>query len=1060
MKNSILFAIILIATCLVSRSEPIQENINSNFIVNQGQYPKDIILFAKLDGYTSYLTSKGLYYHLSEKIGKEIEGQVVQMDFENANFSDIEYSHPTNANYNFMKGKNASSWIIGAKEYKTATVRNIWQGINLRLYFVEGNIRYDFEVEPNANISNISIKFNGVNSTEIRSIDGQDVLCLKTNLGEIQHSDLNSYLYNSSSHKSSIKSEFKLENGRLSFNVANYDKTKKLLIDPVIGTRILNGATEQEITGLLNIGDTSLVIAGWTSSSDFSMVTGYYKAEFSAGKDIFVQKYRIFNGFYELQEATFIGSEGDEEPIDIQRDFAGDYFLAGYTTSADFPKVNTFGQPYKGGREVFVLKMKSDFKSLEYSGMITGTDEDRALCMHIRDNFCFVGGLTRSSDFYYKNGLPISNKYKGNGDGFFARINTTGSSIDICGFIGGTDEDQVNGIYAEPGREIMITGQTKSIEFPVHPNTGGMTPDLSYDVSHNGGWDAFMCKIAEAGTTFIFSSYFGGSNDDYGIAIGNTETNEPYLVGYTMKENQTNGSFPTSENSYQKAHKGGTDIFIAEFTNLRRIQLGGFGNPSAFRQNLYIATFYGGSGNEIPSKVTFNPKTSGYSIVGRTNSTNLPLAGFETRKLAGIADGFIAEISPTLSSLIGATYFGGNNDDGINAVAVDDQGNYYVGGYTTSRNIWGSGDNSTGISTRNAFFSKFVDGLLVLENPAPASKVCYNSSLNVTWNANNLTGGIDVYLGSRLQDGSTSYSLLRGKVNSSPLLYEFPKNMTPGIYTVRLSNRSGISSNSGTFIVQGAPQITDITLKNSQIDKTQICEGDTVTLTSEDGNNGYLYTWRRNGVNVEGTTSTLKLNAITSAMSGTYTATAKGDCTPDATRSIVVNVEPKVTITQNLENLTVVKGKDLNLSVNHTGTAKSYTWYKNAAKILGQTTKDLSVKAVTVADEGKYKCEIEGLCNSVVSAEADVKIDISSVAKDLPEYISVSENESEFTFTNNSQNLNYTLKLVDLSGNEIERREISNQVASISKTNKSNGVYLVYLQFDNQSFVHKLIVSK
>ena len=131
-------------------------------------------------------------------------------------------------------------------------------------------------------------------------------------------------------------------------------------------------------------------------------------------------------------------------------------------------------------------------------------------------------------------------------------------------YLGGNQNDGGAGIAVDANKNVYVTGQTASSNFPT--TTNATQPTLG------GGNDAFVTQINPAGSAFVFSTYLGGSlNEDStasgpsfsptgAIAVDSAGANI-YVAGNTASPD-----FPATPGSKQTANGGGTDAFVAKYS--------------------------------------------------------------------------------------------------------------------------------------------------------------------------------------------------------------------------------------------------------------------------------------------------------------------------------------------------------------------------------------------------------------------------------------------------------------------------------------------------------------
>lgn len=176
--------------------------------------------------------------------------------------------------------------------------------------------------------------------------------------------------------------------------------------------------------------------------------------------------------------------------------------------------------------------------------------------------------------------------------------------------------------------------------------------------------------------TLSYSTYVGGSNQDYGTNLVADSAGNVYASGYTASVD-----FPTTAGALQTSCGGGCangtyDAYVMKL--------------NAAGTALLYATYLGGSANEYEYGLFVDSAGDAY-VAGQTFSNDFPVtAGAFQTACSGhciSADGFIAELNPSGSGLIYSTYIGGTGVDRVDAIVVDSEGNAYITGGTQSTNF-------------------------------------------------------------------------------------------------------------------------------------------------------------------------------------------------------------------------------------------------------------------------------------------------------------------------------------------------------------------------------------
>ncbi len=224
-------------------------------------------------------------------------------------------------------------------------------------------------------------------------------------------------------------------------------------------------------------------------------------------------------------------------------------------------------------------------------------------------------------------------------------------------YIGGAGEETGEAIVVDSEGNSYITGAVLGADFPIKN---------AYDSTHNGGYDVYVLKLNAEGDEIIFSTYLGGGTNgiaDTGADIAVDENNSVYITGRTLCND-----FPT-KNAYQNTNLGSAAAFVTKL--------------NATGNGLIFSTYLGGTG--VTYGITIEIDTDGNSYIGgNTDSSNFPVKNAYQSSNKGGNDGFVTKLNATGNGLIYSTYIGGLSDDYINSIALDDGGNCYFTGFTTS----------------------------------------------------------------------------------------------------------------------------------------------------------------------------------------------------------------------------------------------------------------------------------------------------------------------------------------------------------------------------------------
>ncbi len=286
-----------------------------------------------------------------------------------------------------------------------------------------------------------------------------------------------------------------------------------------------------------------------------------------------------------------------------------------------------------------------------------------AIALDSQENI-LVAGETGSRRFPRTKGA-FDESYNGGGnwygDIFVLKLDSNGKNVLWSSFIGGSEDDRVEDLVVDEQDNVYITGITSSPNFPVTEN------NLSNTLS--GSSDAIICKLSANGSELLYSSYLGGTGGERGVGLCLGTGGEIYVTGSTSSQD-----FQTTSGSYDDSLNA-SDIFVGRISP----------NGTEF---LY-STFVGGGGNDRPTGMVLNSQGE-VCVAGATNSSDFPTSpgsfndSFESDTSLNC---FVFKLSGNGSKLLFSSFVGVyHNVGGITDIALDNDQQIYLSGYTDSRN--------------------------------------------------------------------------------------------------------------------------------------------------------------------------------------------------------------------------------------------------------------------------------------------------------------------------------------------------------------------------------------
>lgn len=680
---------------------------------------------------------------------------------------------PTRVNY--LRGSDPSRWITGLSTHKRVRFREVYPGIDVVYYGARAGsgakagpdvLEFDCEVKPGADPARIQLAFDGADTVRIEA----GVLVARARGLEIRLRKPVSYQM-VGARRLPVASKWTLSGSvasatpRAALRIARYDRTRTLVVDPVLflfSTRFGGSDVDQfnAVAEVPNGYQYPIVTVGQTESTDYPQVWPHL--DYAGGTDAVVT---VWNWNLEYPAlSNYIGGSGDDAAtcaaIVIDGNGQPNVFVAGTTTSTDFPLANASQTANAGGADGFVARVNGWDGTVAYSTYYGGSGDDSIVGLAPDGESVVVAGSTTSSDlpgtaFGYQ---PASG---GGSDGFLAAFTPSGQ-LDRATYFGGPSDDYVTGI-ARYGSYVNIGG---------YCGDGLPIVGVAFQPDWAGGTDGFVAGLTPDLMFVDYSTYLGGWADDRILGIFASDWGI-FVTGETFSDD-----FPTILNPIQIGLNGPSDAFAAHFEN--------------GVEQLTLSTYLGGTGDDAGTAIWHQWPTLGsqpvLTVAGRTTSTDFPVANAFQATNGGGSDGFIARIETSGTTLVDSSYLGGLGDDAVTGMSVDLWGEVLVVGSTGSPDFpservpwWGnSGAPVDGFITLIAPEYLGTGGYLMWPSGAPGETVTFEAGIN----------GPKIPLEGRIiefsVDGAPVGTALTNYWGTAYLAYTIPPAMPPGTHTMRM----------------------------------------------------------------------------------------------------------------------------------------------------------------------------------------------------------------------------------------------------------------------------------
>jgi len=546
---------------------------------------------------------------------------------------------------NYFVGNDPSQWRTGLPTYAKVRYENIYPGIDLVYYGNQRQLEYDLVVAPGADPSAIKLVFEGTRELQL----GPDGHLTARVGGNELHLRKPLVYQEANGIRQEIAGRYVLEDANIaSFELAPYDSTKPLTIDPVlVYSTYLGGSLNDNPNGIAvdSAGNVYVTGATWgsfpTTPGALQELFGGYR--FPNFTDAFVLKLNPAGS--ELIYSTYLGGSDGDWAGRIAVDDVGNATIAGSTKSSNFPTTaGAFHAQFIGG---------------------TGCQT--------YDNPCW--------------------------DGFVTKLDATGSALVYSTFIGGIYNDSLYGLALDSIGNPYVTGYTFSPDFPTTPGAF-RTEFRGNPLARHPSGDCFLTKLDNGASGLVYSTYVDACRD---VAVDNL--GNAFVLGYSsVSKFNPQGSVLIWQASTPSGGLGiATDAFGDAFvTGLT--DLGNRLGPTFVHKLdnagtvVYDKRLGESSTTSIGVGIAADAFGSAY-VTGYTYSPQFPTTAGAVQdcSFAGLfcctnpsgsvsilySDAFVTKLDPA-GEISYSTCLGGTRNDAGAAIAVDALGNIVVAGSTSS----------------------------------------------------------------------------------------------------------------------------------------------------------------------------------------------------------------------------------------------------------------------------------------------------------------------------------------------------------------------------------------
>ena len=666
------------------------------FEANEGQADERFDFIVRAGGYSALLSPDRAAFVVKpaeKRIGRKTAPGVVSMNFLGSNAAAEPEGVgrlPGRVNH-FRRGKS----FTGIHTYTGVRYQEVYAGVDVTYYGNQNELEHDFTVRPGGSPDVIEFELKGGKRAQIDQgggitvslPDGDDLRMRKPfayqEVGGVRRE---------------VPVSFVSRGGRrFGFKTGEYDRARELVIDPVLSySTFLGGSGGDRGFDITVDAQGNAYVTGSVTSVNFPVSGSAYQKNRGDIFDAFVTK--LNPAGTAVVFSTYLGGGDYDVALSLAVDSARNVYVSGATASTNFPTTAGAFQRTLVNQTAFVTKLSPQGDALLYSTLLGGKEGGSgAQVAADAAGDIYLAGTTSSADFpttpnAYRPSPPAPNSDSDGPvfpEGFLAKIHPAGggsSDLVYSTFFGGNSYESVSSVTVDAGGRVYVAGSTVSTTFPTTPDAVQPSPTGSDLAARRAAdlTDGILLKMdpgAPGAAGLVYSTHIGGTGRDHCSGVALDPSGNVYLTGYTRSQD-----FPTTRNALQTSPRGGSDAFVVKLNTSR---------PGA--SGRVYATYLGGSGDENIFRGDIAVDSAGNAyLTGETSSTDLPVTvGAFQPSSGGVSDvfsapggdAFVAKLNAAGTALVYFTYLGGKGGDGAGGIALDARNNAYLTGSTFSDNF-------------------------------------------------------------------------------------------------------------------------------------------------------------------------------------------------------------------------------------------------------------------------------------------------------------------------------------------------------------------------------------
>lgn len=709
---------------------------NKGQVGDQFSKPRPDVLFTgNVGNLTFHLRNNGISYQMYRVDSwKKLEGEDLIKNGRTKEVPDQQTIYRldinwlnVNANASLMKENQIEGYdnyysevcpngVTGVKSYKNISYQNLYNGIDLKWYEKNGELKYDYVVAAGSDFRQIKLEVNGAESI---SLGKNGSLVIKTPLGTIEEKA--PYV---TQNGNILKAKWKITSNVLSFDISGADPTKQLVIDPLVrlwGT-YYGGNRDDRFSNSVVDANGNIYACGYANTQINIATVGSHQSVWGGGPsgtgptacdDALLVK---FDSQGSRIWATYYGGAGTENGQDCALDPSGNSVaLSGNTTSTLTGVIATpgthqtnYGGNTSGGSGDAFLVLFDNNGQRQWGTYYGGARNELSFgCDFDTGGDIYITGETSSTNSIASSGAHQTTYGGGVTDGYLAKFNNTGSLL-WATYYGGTVMDRLSSTSSDQLGNVFVSGYTKS--------SNNISTPGAHQVSFSGpvGYgEAVIAKFNSSGA-IQWGTYYGGKGDDQAFKCVCDKSGNIYISGTTGAASQT---AMVTFGAHQSNYGGNSfDAFLLKMSS------------NGIRS---WGTLYGGGGDETVSGCALDSRENIYLSGCTTSNNNISTSCAFQPNYAGSVDSYLAKFDVNGKRFWG-TYYGGSRYDDYCSCSTDNSGNVYLAGWT---------DSDTELGTPGSFQPVYGDGthgthgdgfLVKFDQCIPIAPINTTNSLNLS----------------------------------------------------------------------------------------------------------------------------------------------------------------------------------------------------------------------------------------------------------------------------------------------------------------------------------------